>query len=276
MSKKFMISFLLILAVYPTVLPALILASDLDQRIDQGTIIKTQDPEFDSEKINIGKNQTKESNNNVIISEDPATPILIENEEFGIQISIDIPYGENVNKIEDNKKDITYKTSDSNFSTKVEVDDSALRQIYTISENYSKENIPIVIDGVDDLNYKILNSGGVYGYNSSLNEDEQYGVYLNSPWAIDAEGKNLPTEYIIKDGILYQSIDYADAVFPVTADPVVAVLTPFLMWVAKVAGGWFVTVVLNVGLHKGCQLYNDKNTAIDYVCDSTNHYRDKR
>lgn len=42
---------------------------------------------------------------------------------------------------------------------------------------------------------------------------------IAAPWAVDANGKNLPTSYSYDDGVLSQHVDLADAAYPVVADP---------------------------------------------------------
>lgn len=42
---------------------------------------------------------------------------------------------------------------------------------------------------------------------------------LHEPWAVDAEGAQLPTEYELVGDVLVQHVDTSDAVFPVAADP---------------------------------------------------------
>lgn len=59
---------------------------------------------------------------------------------------------------------------------------------------------------VDDV-YKVLDA------------NDRYVVDLGEPWAVDANGTYLNTEYRLEDNVLTQIIDYKDAVFPVVADP---------------------------------------------------------
>jgi hypothetical protein len=44
---------------------------------------------------------------------------------------------------------------------------------------------------------------------------------IHEPWAIDAEGKQLPTSYSLEGNVLIQRVDTTGAVFPVVADPAV-------------------------------------------------------
>ncbi|MFT4260794.1 hypothetical protein [Microbacterium sp.] len=52
-----------------------------------------------------------------------------------------------------------------------------------------------------------------------LDANDRYVVDLAEPWAVDANGVSLSTEYRLEDNILTQTIDYTGAVFPVVADP---------------------------------------------------------
>lgn len=42
---------------------------------------------------------------------------------------------------------------------------------------------------------------------------------IDAPWAVDAEGRSLPTEYEVLDDALVQHVDTTGAVFPIAADP---------------------------------------------------------
>lgn len=42
---------------------------------------------------------------------------------------------------------------------------------------------------------------------------------IEPAWAVDANGKAVPTTYVLADGMLTQKVDTTDAAFPVVADP---------------------------------------------------------
>jgi hypothetical protein len=42
---------------------------------------------------------------------------------------------------------------------------------------------------------------------------------IDAPWAVDAHGRDLPTRYSVEGDTIVQSVDTADATFPVVADP---------------------------------------------------------
>ena len=44
---------------------------------------------------------------------------------------------------------------------------------------------------------------------------------IAAPWAVDANGKSLPTFYTYRNGVLTQHVDLAGAAYPVVADPYV-------------------------------------------------------
>lgn len=48
------------------------------------------------------------------------------------------------------------------------------------------------------------------------------------PWAVDAEGRSLPTHYEVDGATLTQIVDTTDAVFPVVADPTVQFFGPYI------------------------------------------------
>ncbi|MFD2840996.1 hypothetical protein ACFSYH_10495 [Populibacterium corticicola] len=58
-----------------------------------------------------------------------------------------------------------------------------------------------------------------------LSENDELITYIGAPWAIDADGQEVPTWYEFEDGTLYQYVDHLSAQFeyPIIADP------PFLV-----------------------------------------------
>jgi hypothetical protein len=70
-----------------------------------------------------------------------------------------------------------------------------------------------------DLRYEASPDGGFDIYSTAAGADFMVG-YVTAPWARDAEGTPIPTEYVLDGTRLTQVIDTpADAVFPVVADP---------------------------------------------------------
>ena len=53
--------------------------------------------------------------------------------------------------------------------------------------------------------------------------------FVQPAWAIDADGKSLPTRYTVVDGRLSQQVDHRGAAYPVVADPTISL-------------GWYVYV----------------------------------
>ncbi len=46
-------------------------------------------------------------------------------------------------------------------------------------------------------------------------------AHVAAPWAVDAEGVSLPTEYTFANGVITQTVDTTGATFPVVADPMI-------------------------------------------------------
>lgn len=72
------------------------------------------------------------------------------------------------------------------------------------------------ISGVSDPYLVGLPGGGFV----VLDANDEYVIDLAAPWAVDAKGKSLETEYVLENNVLTQSVRYAnDTAFPVVSDP---------------------------------------------------------
>lgn len=121
----------------------------------------------------------------------------------------------------DNK--IIYSGKDAKADTIVEAVDGGIRQVINIKSadapNYY--DFPVMLEEGDKI---IINDdGGAKIESSKVNEITQLPinkVTIAKPWAKDANGKDLKTNYTIENkNILRQYIDLSSAVFPVVADP---------------------------------------------------------
>ena len=91
-------------------------------------------------------------------------------------------------------------------------------QIMTVLEDEaSAKEYTYTVDGAEFVQL----DGGAVGV---FRETGEAGVaevvaYIETPWAVDADGDKLPTSYEINGNQLTQTIDTAGATFPVVADP---------------------------------------------------------
>ncbi len=52
-----------------------------------------------------------------------------------------------------------------------------------------------------------------------LDDQNQYIGFIEAPWAFDADGASVKTQFKLRDGVLVQTVEHADAAYPVVADP---------------------------------------------------------
>lgn len=62
----------------------------------------------------------------------------------------------------------------------------------------------------------------------------QVAAQVAAPWAIDANGRSLPTRYVVEGRALRQVVDVENATYPIVVDP----------WIT--AGWWYITPVYYV------------------------------
>lgn len=78
-------------------------------------------------------------------------------------------------------------------------------------------------EGIDPAELEALNQAAVDNAAADLAAVVPAGTtpltVIASPWAVDANGQQLPTEFAYEDGVLTQVVDTTDAAFPVVSDP---------------------------------------------------------
>lgn len=133
----------------------------------------------------------------------------------------------------DNK--VVYSGKDAKADVVVEAIDGGVRQVINIksSDAPSSYDFPIELTSEEKL---VLNEDGsamvtkplITEEKNTIPKDLPRGVkipnfstklYIAKPWAKDANGKDLKTNYTINGNTLTQKIELAGAVFPVVADP---------------------------------------------------------
>jgi hypothetical protein len=94
--------------------------------------------------------------------------------------------------------------------------EGGIRQVINIKNNEAPTayNFPIEIQ--KGYSFKLNNKGGV----DIINNKGQIESAILSPWAKDAEGKDIKTWYTLDRNILTQHIDTTNAIHPILADPV--------------------------------------------------------
>lgn len=69
----------------------------------------------------------------------------------------------------------------------------------------------------------LLDDGSV-----SVSDGEEFPGGIDAPWAVDADGRSLPTHYEVSGSTLTQIVDTSGASFPVVADPTVNFYGPYI------------------------------------------------
>ena len=131
-----------------------------------------------------------------------------------------------------NSYDIALEASPEGFSTYVVVRDNSAPTDYRFRFELS-DGVKLSEDG----------NGGI----EILNEANQVVAKVASPWATDANGVAVPTEFKLSDGLLIQEIDHIGAVYPVVADPSVTLGWHIYVWFdvpdeVDSAGYWYAII----------------------------------
>ncbi|WP_127549896.1 hypothetical protein [Actinoplanes sp. OR16] len=73
---------------------------------------------------------------------------------------------------------------------------------------------------------------GVLDATVHLADDEVPAYRIDTPWAVDANGNELPTSYSVNGTTLSQTVDTLGAAFPIVADPA---FVPIIIWLTAAA-----------------------------------------
>lgn len=98
------------------------------------------------------------------------------------------------------------------------LDDASAMFAIRLNNADAARNYDFEITTADDVTGTIMKNGGVIFTNTA---GEAVGV-VAAPWAKDAAGKDIPTWFTLKDGVLTQSVgvdSVENVVYPVIADP---------------------------------------------------------
>lgn len=272
MIKKITLMFFLIFVCNGfTVLIAKIYAMEkIDQKVinDIETIDDLTPDNLNFETLEYS-NGEKEKIQNLFItfSTESSDGIKIQKKRFDKEMEMNVP-SENIEGIETDEG-IYYDNED--YSVLASPIAIGVSQKLKINNNYAPHKYDFSIEG-ENIKYIIEKNGSV-----TVLDNEDFLTSYQKPWAVDSSGKNLETYYYEEDGHLYQYINFDESTtFPIVADPIVA--SGFLLWACKVLAGaslgWLAKIFYDMGLHKACKTYGDSYKTADYVCDSTNHYRD--
>lgn len=107
-------------------------------------------------------------------------------------------------------------TADSTVVTQ-QVDENTIRHSAVLDEHSSNKQ-EYVLTSDEDFKLELTDSGSIDIVHPSDSGRLVTGQ-IAAPWAIDADGKSLPTEYDIEGSKVTQVVDTSNAAFPVVADP---------------------------------------------------------
>lgn len=140
--------------------------------------------------------------------------VKLENKDKG-NITIGIPNQNQYDSVDQIDDKLVYTGKNSKTDIVIESVDGGMRQILNIKDNTAPNfyDFPVELETGEKI---VLNQDG-----SALvkKANGQTKLTILKPWAKDANGKDLKTEYQINGNNLRQVIDFKGAVFPITADP---------------------------------------------------------
>lgn len=86
-----------------------------------------------------------------------------------------------------------------------------------IEEAGAPTNYDFELDAADGLTGRVTPDGAV----ELANERGELAAEVAVPWAVDAEGRQVPTRFTLRDGVITQVVDHraGDFAYPIVADP---------------------------------------------------------
>lgn len=110
--------------------------------------------------------------------------------------------------------------------------DGGVRQVYVLDSPQAQTSISFTAGGADST--LVSNSDGTITATDAAGAEI---AGINTPWAVDANGAELPTSYVINGNTVTQQIDVAGATYPVTADPTICGNKIDRVWFGRRDGG---------------------------------------
>jgi len=202
-----------------------------EAEIEQDAYISSATSE-DSAPIALGE---KVEGLHVPLSASEAIQIDGENGRSGVQIGIpaeghgeQLPNGSIIYDAESPQAKVVV----DNVPVRVEgIEATSVRQLITIGGPEADTRYEFPVDLPEGGRLLETSDGTVTAVDGAGSE---LGVFAPA-WAVDADGKSVPTRYEISDDTLIQIVEHQGAAYPVTADPWWFVLIPVANGVARIS-----------------------------------------
>lgn len=159
---------------------------------------------------------TSVGNTDVVLPADTSDALLFQAGEHVVEITLPAPDAAGDAELVDGV--VSYDNADGSSTVPVPKEDGSL-QITTVIDGPAA---PTAYEYALELpaGYELLRGEEGEGVAiAAVNESDLLGVFA-APWAVDADGRNVPTRYDIRGTTLVQVVDHSAAyTYPIVADP---------------------------------------------------------
>lgn len=153
----------------------------------------------------------------VLIAADPVKPVVLEDTATAMKFEVELPNADQASEgVRSELGGVTYDNLDESTTTVLPKTDGSL-QIATVIESSDAPNeYKYTVTSESGGNMVLEQDGSV----SILDENGEWQGGVARPWAKDAHGNDIPTEYRIDGDNLIQYVSFdKETAFPVVADP---------------------------------------------------------
>lgn len=210
---------LAVLALFSTAIPAY---SEPDPEPDALTSIQSIAPEFVSESTEVGGDARGFISTNPYVSAefpeygDGTVDVTTDFGAGSTSYEITLPEARGIEKAERQDSIVSYGTK-SGFSTVATAGDDGTVSVGTIIESQSapseftyeisSNGEPAVMTQLEDGTVDVFTAEG------------ELLTHFRPAWAVDAEGRDVPTFYTINDGEITQTVEHEGYSYPIVANP---------------------------------------------------------
>ncbi|MBE6475944.1 MAG: hypothetical protein E7Z95_10355 [Actinomyces succiniciruminis] len=142
-----------------------------------------------------------------------------DSEATAVSIGLPIPDDSDVEALDDGSLHFASASAPDDNVFVQQLEDGSVRSITTIPSADAATSFVFPVELAENQQLTSTSDGGVVIAEDVANGDIVEVASAAAPWAVDANGVNLPTWYEVTESSIVQHVDVEGAAFPVLADP---------------------------------------------------------
>jgi hypothetical protein len=151
----------------------------------------------------------------VELSSDAADGVSVDSPTAG-EFEIGLPFAEAADRAEVVDGVVVYDNNNGSTTTPLVNDDGSVQILTTITDENAPTEYTYVVEAASAGGLVLSKDGGV----DVVGADGFVVSHVLAPWAVDADGRSVPTRFVVDGSTLTQVVDHGlGVVYPVVANP---------------------------------------------------------